>query len=150
MGISSRRDGPVDPIAAAFFWLPELGMPPRPGVEGLSRPAARVVIEAAPQAWRYAGDWLGTNYALESFTLVERLGRQAPDLIRRGKPVRWARACVWAVGHRYGLIGQDCGLDVPNLSRELDAKPHYLNRDAAAIREVIDQNWHIPLDYDFS
>lgn len=126
-----------DPVAVEYFSLPEVGMPPRPCVEGVDERIAKIVRIVAPHAWRYCGKSLGGAYAYEAFLVGERLGYAAGDLLLEGEPLDWARACAWAVAERHEFL--DLGFELPpeTFADELGSDPDTMYRLARRLRAAL-------------
>ncbi|MFI6869355.1 hypothetical protein [Nocardia sp. NPDC050406] len=138
MTVPEGWDGDLDdPVAVEYFSLPEVGLPPRPCVDGVDEKIAKVVQIVAAHAWRFAGKSLGTNYSYESALVAERLGYAAGDLLLEGDPIDWARACAWVVADRHGLMAHDLELPPQVLAREMGTKEATMAKLAERLREAL-------------
>src|ERR1700719_1989530 len=130
---AEEPDAELDPIAIAFFSLPVLGMPPKPALVGLTKRAAKAITVVAPQAWRFARDVLGTDYAPEASLIAERLAHEAPDVITFGHAITWARAIAWTIAQRSEFAEFTGG----ELAEELGTTIHTMRAKEVILRRAL-------------
>ncbi|WP_433656881.1 hypothetical protein ACQPW1_36310 [Nocardia sp. CA-128927] len=131
----------MDPSANQDVWdlfltLPSLGAAPSPDTTGLDEEATNLLDMLARHSWKLTGETLGTDYAHEAYELAMLLVHKAPDVAREKDIPTQSAIITWAIASRHHLLGQDCGLDVPSLSRELGQTSQELFAGAQRVREA--------------
>lgn len=120
-----------------YLRLPGLGAAPHPDTTGLDEETATLLDTLARHSWKQTGATLGTDYAQDGYELAQLLVRTAPEVAREHDVRTQAAIITWAIARRHHLLGQDCGLDVPNLSRELHTPSKDLFAGVERITEAI-------------
>ncbi|MFC0624767.1 hypothetical protein [Kribbella deserti] len=128
----------VEDLEAMTLILPGAGSPPDPDLDGLGQADAATLVLLAPHAWTLAGETLGPAYALEAFTLAERLVREAPQLLTKARLSTWPRAIVWSVATRHGLLSSGSCLTPVGLAGDLNSSPPTLRKTAKLLQETLD------------
>ncbi|MFI9510057.1 hypothetical protein [Nocardia sp. NPDC052566] len=119
-----------------FLTLPGLGGAPRPDPTSLDEDTANLLDVLARHSWKLTGDTLGTDYADEGYALAVLLVCKAPEVAREKDIPTQSAIITWVIASRHDLLGQDCGLDIPNLSRELGSTSRELFDGAKRVREA--------------
>lgn len=128
----------VEDLEAMTLVLPGIGSPPQPDLDGLGQADAATLALIAPHAWTLAGETLGPSYAIEAFTLAERLVREAPQLLTKARLTTWPRAIVWSVAHRHGLLTPGSCLTPVGLAGDLNSSPPTLRKTAKLLQDTLD------------